>query len=111
MTVRELNGWAPASVTYSPAGEVLSVTVTEPRFTPEEKFLLLASRREDMRPRGGHGLLLSEATDPANADAYTVPLPLTDFAEKALSNAKKKYRDRWGADALDNLLWRVERKS
>jgi len=54
--------------------------------------------------------LLSEATDPANKDAFSVPLPLTDFAEKALVRERKKYRDRWGDDALEATLWRVEKR-
>lgn len=63
-----------------------------------------------MRQRGAHGLLLSEATDPANVDAFMVPPPITDFAEKAMSDAQKKYKQRWGDDALDNTIWRIEKK-
>ena len=97
-------------MTFDADGGLISTTVQEPRFTPDEVAILLASRREDMRPRNAQGILLSEATDPANESAFEVPLPLTDFAEKALSTEQKKYRQRWGDDALDNQVWRVEKK-
>lgn len=108
VTVRELNGWSPRTVTLNTAGEVVSVTATEPRFTRGEVALLLASRRSEMAPRGSHGFLLSEATDPKNQEAFTVPLPTTDFAERALIRARKKYAEQWGGDALDATLWRAE---
>lgn len=108
--MRELHGWTPKTVTLDTDGNVVSVTATQSRFTPREVALLLASRREENAPRGSHGFKLSEATDPENKDAFTVPLPITDFAEKALIRERKKYSDRWGQDALDATLWRVEKK-
>lgn len=108
--MRELHGWTPKTVTLGADGEVLSVSATQSRFTPREVALLLASRRAEHAPRGSHGFLLSEATDPANKDAFTVPLPVTDFAEKALVRERKRYRDRWGDDALEATLWRVEKR-
>lgn len=110
MTVRELRGWAPGTVTFDADGSLLSYAVQEPRFTPPEVELLMAARRSEMRPRGGHGVLMEEAVDPSNVDAFTVPPPLTDFAEKAMSEAQKKYKQRWGEEALENTIWRVEMK-
>ena len=68
-----MNGWSPSSVTRDADGKVLSVTTTEPRFTPDDKALLLASRR---RVRGTHGILMSEALDPANQFAFEVEPPV-----------------------------------
>lgn len=88
----------------------MSVTTTEPRFTPEEKFLLLASRRAESVPRGSHGILLSEATDPANERAFSVPLPVMDFAERALNSAKERYKNDYPTADMSALHWRVEKK-
>lgn len=109
MTVRELNGWAPTTVTFDAAGEVVSVTVQEPRFTPHEVDVLLASRREDLKPRGEHGLPLSVATDPNNRGRFKVGLPTRDFAQEALDAEREKYRKTYGDDyARYSFLWRVE---
>lgn len=108
MTVRELNGWSPSSVTYGPGGEVLSVTVQEPRFTVTEKALLLAARRSSLAPRGAHGLLLSEATDAANQFAYRVPPPTRDWAQAKLNEARSAYAKAYPDADMDSLLFRVE---
>ncbi len=109
--MRELNGWAPASVTYAPDGEVLSVTVQEPRFTPEDKALLLAARRKDRAPRGSHGLTIEDAADPKNFGRFKVDAPTTDFAAKALHEAQESWRKKHGDQAgMEYLLWRVEKK-
>lgn len=107
MTVRELNGHAARTVTVGPDGEVLSVTVSEPRFTRAEKNALLASRRAERAPRGSHGLLLSEATDPGNQFAFKVPPPITDHAQVALSKAQEAYEKQHPGAV--GKLWRVER--
>lgn len=57
MTVRELHGWTPKTVTVDAEGNVVSVAVTQSRFTPREVTLLLASRRAESAPRGSHGWL------------------------------------------------------
>lgn len=88
------------------------MTVQEPRFTPAETALLLAARRKALAPRGSHGILMSEATDPANMGKFTVPEPVTDFAAKALFEAREKVRVSHGAEAADNyLLLHVEKKA
>lgn len=109
VTVRELNGWSPRTVTLDADGNLLSVAVAAPRFTRHELALLLASRRAESAQRGSHGFLMSEATDPDNQYAFTVPLPTTDFAEKAIIDARKKYAKRWGDEALEGTLWRAEK--
>lgn len=106
-------GHEPAQVTYvnrNWLGLVKStVTVTEPEFSEDDRYAVLASRRLDARPRGAHGRLLSEATDQANEYQYKVDLPITDFAQRALNKAQKAYRDEFGEDAdMDSLLWDVD---
>lgn len=111
MTVRELNGWSPATVTTDAAGNVVSVTVAESRFTRAEVDVLLASRRDEREPRGRHGYTLSEATDPANADAFYVENPTRDFAQQAYDRAAKAYRDKWGEKAESgSLLFQVVKR-
>lgn len=110
ITVRELNGWTPATITRDADGNVTSVSVTEPRFTRAEKALLLVARRRALEPRGPHGVRLSEATDPANdptswdaTGKFVVPLPKVDFAAEALKAAQAK----WPEDDKRTLLWSV----
>lgn len=110
MTVRELNGWSPASVTYGIDGSAVSVTVAEPRFTLTEKLLLLAARRKSREPRGPHGVLMSEAADPANQFAFKVPNPVTDHAALALSNAQRAWAKKHPDADPATRLWRVERR-
>lgn len=89
---------------------MVSVTVTESRFTPFEKALLLASRRADNVPRGSHGILVSDATDPKIQDQW-VAEPVTDFAQKALNAEMEKWRNMYGdAVDMDAMLWRVTRR-
>lgn len=110
MTVRELNGWTPSTVTFDASGDVVSVSVSEPRFTAHEKTLLLLSRRKDAEPRGSHGMLLSESTDPKNQYRYDVDQPTADFAALAINRAQDAYKRRWPDADMSSLLWRVELK-
>lgn len=108
MTVRELNGWSPASVTVDGQGRVVSVTVTEPRFTVEDKAVLLASFRESRVLRNSLGIPLVEATDDANKKKYRVKVPpRADHAETALRNAQKAWSDEYKDDALVRV-WELE---
>lgn len=85
------------------------MAVTEPRFTPREKALLLASWRADREPRGRHGFLLSEATDPDVQ--WEVGMPVRDYAQQALDKAEDDYEAQWGKAAdMRSLLFRVRRK-
>jgi len=108
VTVRELNGWSPKTVTLDVDGNLLSVSATEPRFTKEQVALLLASRRAESAPRGDHGLLLSETTDLANQFAYKVPDPIKDWAQVAVD----KKRAEWMKSHPETSGWlfRVERR-
>lgn len=92
MTVRELHGWSPKTFTLDTEGRVVSVSVTQPRFTPRERALLLASRRAEKARRGQHGRLLSESTDAANQFAYTARGPITDWAQKKLNDVEAAYK-------------------
>jgi len=96
-------------VTLDASGEVVSVTVVEPRFTPAEKALLLASRLDERVPRGGHGHRLDEATDPAYQYAWHADLPTTDFAQEAINKAQDAYRSAYPDADMGALLWSVSR--
>lgn len=98
-------------MTVGPDGELLSVSVTQSRFTRGEVALLLASRRKDSEPRSSTGLLLSEATDPKNVGRFKVPEPITDLAAMAIHQAQEARRKKLGdAAGMEYLLWRVEKK-
>lgn len=111
VTLRELNGWSARSVTLGADGEIVSVTVSSPRFTPAEKAVLLAARRKQREQRGSHGVPMSEATDPANRGKFVVPPPSVDFAawelSKARASAEKTYKDMIPMEAL---LFSLEKK-
>lgn len=85
------------------------MTVPEPRFTPDEVAVLLASRRAEQQPRGEHGFTYAEATDPKNQGRFKVGLPTRDFAQEALDAERRKYMKTYGED-YDRyaFLWRVE---
>ncbi len=108
VTVRELHGWAPKTVTLDADGNVVSVTVTQPRFTARDRELLLASRRAEKVRRGSHGHPLSEATDPANQFGYKVPPPKQDWAQKKLNEVQEAYKKANPNADIGALLWRVE---
>lgn len=85
----------------------------EPEFTPDEVAVLLASRRADNAPRGQHGVLLSEAVDPANDPSsrkatgrFVVDPPSVDFAALALQRAKDGWKKNYPEDDRP-LLWPV----
>ncbi|MGB3733133.1 hypothetical protein, partial [Microbacterium sp.] len=109
VTIRELNGATPVTVTFDAEGNHLTTSVTTPRFDTHEKALLLESRRAEHEPRGRHGLKLSEATDPANQFAYQVPPPRQDWAQKKLNEVQAAYMKSHPGVDTDALLWRVER--
>jgi len=110
VTVRELNGEPQASVTFDPDGNVLSVTVAEPRFTPADKATLLASRRLEMAPRGDHGILLAEALDPANQFAFEVEPPVMDWAAGARNSFIETYKKRHPNVDMSAMHIRVRRR-
>jgi hypothetical protein len=51
---------------------------------------------------------MSEATDPANAHGFVVPLPRRDYAAQAAKRAQKQYEKDYPHDDTSSLTWRVE---
>lgn len=111
VTVRELNGWSPSTVTVNADGDVVSVSVAEPRFTPKERALLLLSRRNANAPRGRHGHLISDATNPDLRGEWQIDTPTRDFVQEKINKEQAAYRKKWGESAdMDSLLWRASRR-
>lgn len=90
---------------------VRSVTVSEPEFSADDLALLISSRRAERAPRGPHGVLLSEATNPDLQGEWEVPLPIQDFVEKKLKTVKDAYHKQYGDTAPAGLIWRVSRRA
>lgn len=107
--MRELHGHAPRTITLDADGHVVSVAVTEPRFTARERALLLASRRAEKARRGRHGRLLSETTDAANQFAYSARGPITDWAQKKLDEAEAAYKKQHPDADMGSLHFWVEK--
>ncbi|RUQ06685.1 hypothetical protein D8M34_06600 [Microbacterium sp. HSID17254] len=112
---RRLFGWEPSTVTtyeYDGSGRVVrAVTVQESEFSDWDVAALLADRAEAAVPRGPHGIPIADATDPANQYKFSVELPTTDFAARALHEAQERYRKQYPDADMGSLLWRVERKA
>lgn len=88
----------------------------EPEFRSADVALLRGWLREDLVPRGEHGHPLSEAmssdADPSSRAAkyrYVAGLPVTDFAQDALNEAREGYRRSYPDADLSALRWRVEK--
>lgn len=109
---RRFYGWEPAEVTrfyYDDAGRLShAVTTREPEFGDADRIALHAARDEQHAPRGRHGILLSDATDPAKQYRWKVPLPTLDFAQAELDKTKARYLKAYPDVDADALLWRVE---
>lgn len=103
-----MNGWSPATVTVDAHGEVVSLTVTEPRFSPRDVHVLLESRRLDAVPRGSHGFPLTEATDPNVRGRVRIPPPTVDFIQRDLNREQAAYSKAWPDADMDSLLWSAE---
>lgn len=89
---------------------MLSVTVSEPRFTAEDKAILLASRRLENAPRGDHGILLSESLDPDNQFAFDVDPPVMDWATKKRNDFIDAYRKQYPTADMGALHIRVRKR-
>lgn len=85
------------------------MTVQEPRFTAVEKVLLLQARRLAKAPRGPHGWLMSEATDPANAGRFRATEPTTDLVAQAIGRAVESWETKYGEGSAKYLLWGAEK--
>lgn len=88
---------------------MVSVTITEPRFSRADVELLLASRRAERAPRNPYGVLLSEATDPAMKGRWVIPNPSRDFPAQMLHARQAEYRKKYPDADHGSLLWRVDR--
>lgn len=108
MTVRELQGHAPVTYTYSPEGVLVSVAASEARFTAHEVGVLLAARRRARAPRGPHGHLMSEATDPKNVGKYKASTPVVDFAEQARIGMLDALEAEYGKEMSRYLTFGIE---
>lgn len=106
------------SYEYDGAGRMVrAVTVREPEFSAWDRALFYDLWSTEKAPRGSHGVLLSEATNPDNQYAFDVPrnergvpTPATDYAQKALEDAQAEYRSRYPNEPMGSKLWRVKKK-
>lgn len=78
--------------------------------------MILADYERENAPRGSHGVLVSEATDPKNnplspeATGRFVAAPRADYAQSALDKAVKARRDEVG-DVDWPLMWVVRHEA
>ena len=77
---------------------MLTVTTTEPRFTRAEVDLLLASMLAEEEPRGAHGYLLSEATDPELRYRWRLKPNRRDFAQELIDAKIRADKKQYGDD-------------
>lgn len=115
VSVRRFLGWEPGEVTtfeYDDDGRLLrAVTVRESEFSDLDRKWLLDSWAAEQAPRGSHGWLMSEATDPANQGRFFVGPPTVDFAAKVEIEAREEAEKVWkGKIPLGALKFRVEKK-
>lgn len=87
----------------------MSVTVQEPRFTLQEKMLLIQARRRALAPRGPHGWLMSEATDPKNFGRFKPKEPTTDLVAKTIGEAVEAWERKNGEGSAKYLMFGVEK--
>jgi hypothetical protein len=88
----------------------------EPEFSSEDVALLLAHRALEARPRGPHGELLAESTDP-RADPskpggwhYEAnQKPRIDYAAKAVADAQDAFYEKWPKASRNGHQWYVTR--
>jgi hypothetical protein len=97
-------------------GRVLeAVTHREAEWDSEQVALVIAHMRAKKQPRGSHGHLLSEATDPAldpskaGGSRVEVVGPTIDYFTQALNRAQKQYYDKYPDAPRDERLWSVRR--
>lgn len=88
------------------------MTTREPEFNDRDRAVILADYDEEHAPRGSHGVLISEATDPKNnplspaATGRFVWEPVADFAQDALNKTRDERRKAVGDEDWP-LLWKV----
>lgn len=111
--MRRLLGWEPGEVTtyeYDTDGRLeRAITVREPEFSDWDRSVMLHDKYMEGLPRGSHGILVSEAIDPANQNAFRAEDPVMDFAAKTISDAQSRYKKAWPDADMSVLRWRVSR--
>lgn len=115
ISVTKFLGREPGEVTtfeYDDDGRMVrAITVRESEFTDMDRRWLSESFAQDQAPRGSHGWLMSEATDPANQGKFFVGPPTLDFAAKAEIEAREEAEKIYkGKIPLGALKFRVEKK-
>lgn len=84
MSPRRLSGWEPA-IRVRPDGDGWHVE-REPEFTATDVASLLAFVADE-ESRGPHGVLMNEATDPANKNRFRAAR-FVDFAQAAIDRKR-----------------------
>lgn len=74
---------------------------------------MLALAREEGEPRNSHGILLSDALNPATKWAVK-QLPTLDYAARALSEVQLAYYKQWDTDPKKPLnraghMWGIQK--
>lgn len=76
----------------------------ESPWTPEQRALLLASRRENIGP---HGIPMHEALDENNRDRFGVKVQ-RDYAQMAVNRVRKDFEKRYAHDDISALMFHAE---
>lgn len=125
MSHRRFCGWTPrtgASITrtgpwWAPwRWRFALASAVETEWDDEQRELFLALDRWE-RDLGPHGHPMSEATspdaDPANPAGtyyYAVGLPIVDYAQQVIDDARDAYREQYKDSRIPNgLIWIAER--
>ncbi len=87
------------------------MTVRESEYNDRDRALIAASWRADQAPRGRHGILMSEAMDPANQFAYEAVGPREDFAQSAINKAEAELESTRSKDDHRSLSFGVRLRS
>lgn len=114
-----MSGWEPVVATryeYDDQGRLVgSETIREPEWSRADVESLIAYT-ESQRV-GSHGHPMSDAmspdgdpSNPARKWDWHVPLPVIDFAQKALSERKKAFEETYKDFDLSGYVWRVEKR-
>lgn len=88
-----------------------SVTVRESEYNDRDRALIAASHAADDAPRGRHGILMSEATDPANQFAFEAVGPREDFAQSAINKAHDAFEKERPKEDHRSISFGVRRRA
>ena len=114
MSVKRLDGWAPASVTeyeYDDDGRLVrAVTEQEPEWDETERGWMVALTAYRMSVHDQCGTYLPDSTGPAAEGAYRAKLPIRCHACTARMDAVATHLKGPHANHPEALLWQVERR-